>query len=108
MLAHAAGNFEKKPGQVYHLYERNGKHQWSMLSLDDYRGKVSTNSENDLFTVIQAPAGSKFMGSYKFETDRTFTKIGTKSEERMELENFVNEMLSNPHKAIGFGPTFSH
>lgn len=48
------------------------------------------------------------MGSYKFETDRTFTKVGTKSEERMELENFVNEMLSNPHKAIGFGPSFSH
>ena len=40
MLAHAACNFEKKPGQVYHLYERNGKHQWSMLSLDDYKGKV--------------------------------------------------------------------
>ena len=40
MLAHAACNFEKKPGKVYHLYERNGKHQWSMLSLDDYKGKV--------------------------------------------------------------------
>ena len=41
MLAHAACNFEKKPGKVYHLYEnQNGQHQWSMLSLDDHRGKV--------------------------------------------------------------------
>merc|ERR1712212_227755 len=95
ILAHAACNFEKKPGQVYHLY-RNCKadtYQWSMLSLTDYKGV--------------APRGTEFCGSYKFETDRSFTKMGSKSDERVELEKFVTEMLSNPTKSIGFGPSFS-
>merc|ERR1712003_166417 len=86
MLAHAACNFEKKPGKVYHLWKRNDQYQWSMLSLDDHGGK--------------APRGSEFMGSYKFESDRSFTKAGSKCEERIELENFVNEMLASPNKAI--------
>jgi len=93
MLAHAACNFEKKPGKVYHLWERDGQHQWSMLSLDDHRGKE--------------PRGTTFMGSFKYEADRSFTKVGTKSDERIELEKFVNEMLSSPaNKALGFGPSF--
>ena len=65
---------------------------WSMLSLDDFKGKC--------------PSHSEFIGSYKFEADRTFTKAGTKSEERQNLEAFVNEMLTNPNKAIGFGPVY--
>ena len=66
---------------------------WSMLSLDDFKGKC--------------PSHSEFMGSYKFEADRTFTKAGSKSEERQNLEAFVNEMLTNPNKAIGFGPVYT-
>lgn len=95
MLAHAACNFEKKPGQIYHLYKRLEKETfyWSMLSLDDFKGKC--------------PSHSEFMGSYKFEADRTFTKAGSKSEERQNLEAFVNEMLTNPNKAIGFGPVYT-
>jgi len=69
------------------------KHYWSMLSIDDHRG--------------QSPRGSEFKGSYKFEFDRSFTKVGSKSAEREELENFISEMLKSPNKAIGFGPTFT-
>ena len=60
-----------------------------MLGLDDYRGVV--------------PTGSTYVGSYRMEADRSFTKIGSKSEDEINLENFVTEMLTNPNKAIGFG-----
>ena len=65
-----------------------------MLSLDDYKGTP--------------PIGSEFLGSYKFEADRTFTKCGTKSEERQNLEQFVHDIIKNPQKAIGFAPSFSN
>ena len=107
MLAHAACNFEKKPGKVYHLWERDGQHQWSMLSLDDHRGKVCFVCFYKNHNEFKEPRGTTFMGSFKYEADRSFTKVGTKSDERIELEKFVNEMLSSPaNKALGFGPSF--
>ena len=69
--------------------------------------KTQANSKILIKATVQAPRGSSFMGLYKFESDRSFTKIGTKSEERIELEAFVNEMLASPtNKAIGFGSSF--
>jgi len=60
-----------------------------MLSLDDYRGTP--------------PGGSIFLGSYKMESDSSFSKVDQKSDEEINLENFVTELLTNPNKAIGFG-----
>ena len=61
-----------------------------MLGIDDYNGV--------------APTGSTYMGSYRMEADRSFTQVGSKSEDEINLENFVTDLLKNPNKAIGFGP----
>jgi len=92
-LSHAACNFKKLPGKTYHLYkkETTDSKYWSMLSLDDFGGAP--------------PGGSIFLGSYKMEADLSFTKVGDKDKDDIDLENFVTELLKNPNKAIGFGST---
>ena len=63
-----------------------------MLSLDDFKGKC--------------PSHSEFMGSYKFEANPTFTKTGSKSEERPNLETSVNEMLTNTNTELLFSSLY--
>lgn len=59
-LHQAACAFERKPGQVYHLYrKRDGGTFWSMLSLADWRG--------------QPP--HVFAGSYRLEADYSWTRL---------------------------------
>jgi hypothetical protein len=90
-LSHAACNFEKVPGKVYHLYKKtkNDSKYWSMLSLDDYRGRP--------------PAGSEYLGAYKLESDRSFSPLSKeKSADQAEMEELINQMLRSPNKAIGF------
>ena len=64
-----------------------------MLSIEDYRGV--------------APKGSEYKGSYNFEYDRTFSKVGTKSQDREQLEETITNMLKNPNKSIEFSPNFA-
>lgn len=57
--------FERKPGQVYHLYRKHsGTTFWSMLSPQDWRG--------------QPP--HTFAGSYRLEADYAWTRLGDEPE----------------------------
>lgn len=59
-LTHAACNFKKIPGTVYHLYEReSGQTYLSMLSVEDWGASFK----------------HKHLGSYRFETDHSWTPI---------------------------------
>ena len=68
-LHHAACNFTKVPGKIYHLYERScGTTYFSMLSPDDW-GKSCPH---------------KFLGSYRLEYDYSWTssdKIDSRNED---------------------------
>jgi hypothetical protein len=60
-LHRAEARFKRYPGRVYHLYERApGALYWSLLSPEDWRG--------------QPPHA--FLGSYRLESDQSFTQLG--------------------------------
>ncbi|XP_035780873.1 uncharacterized protein C1orf50 homolog [Anopheles albimanus] len=60
-LHHAACNFVKIPGKVYHLYRReSGQTYFSMLSPDEWGPKGCTHQP---------------LGSYKLEHDQTWTPV---------------------------------
>jgi len=57
-LHRAACSFKKRPGHVYHLYERaDGERYFSLLSLDDWGGRPP----------------HAYRGSYRLEADMQFT-----------------------------------
>lgn len=63
-LNHARCNFKRRVGQIYHLYRRKVKDSddmvvWSMLSPEDWQGNPP----------------DKFLGSYRFEGDHSWTKV---------------------------------
>ena len=59
-LHRARCNFQKKPGQLYHLYhDSGGEPLLSMLSPEDWQG----NPPN------------RFMGSFRLESDRSWTPL---------------------------------
>ncbi|XP_049843995.1 uncharacterized protein C1orf50 homolog isoform X2 [Schistocerca gregaria] len=63
-LHHAACNFRKAPGSVYHLYRRpSGQEYLSMLAPQEWGPKGP-------------PAGHEFRGSFRLEADRSWTPAG--------------------------------
>ncbi|CAD7078857.1 unnamed protein product [Hermetia illucens] len=59
-LHHAACNFQKVPGQIYHLYQNeSGQNLFSMLSPEEWGSSCP----------------HKFLGSYRLERDSTWTPI---------------------------------
>ncbi len=59
-LHRAECRFQKAPGRVYHLYEReDGTRVFSMLSPDDWGAR----------------APGAFLGSYRLEADRSFVEV---------------------------------
>jgi hypothetical protein len=57
-LHRAHCNFQKKPGQVYHLYQNSqGESLLSLLSPDDWRGRPP----------------NRYNGSFRLESDRSWT-----------------------------------
>ncbi|KAG5877887.1 hypothetical protein JTB14_023991 [Gonioctena quinquepunctata] len=78
-LNHVACNFVKKPGHVYHLYERpSGQKYFSMLSPEEW---------------ITVP--HNFLGSYRLEADQSWTPTG-EEETRFEGMSFLKEIMMNP------------
>jgi Protein of unknown function (DUF2452) len=60
ILHRAACGFSRTPGQVYYLYEKaNGTHLWSLLSVEDWRGRPP----------------HRFKGAYRLEGDQSWTPI---------------------------------
>ena len=76
-LHRAACGFRKRPGRVYHLYEKPGEELYfSMLSPDEWGG--------------QPP--HPFRGSYRLEADMSWTpaaEIGERDMERRKLAAFL-------------------
>jgi hypothetical protein len=59
-LHHARCHFQRRPGQIYHLYrQQDGSLYFSMLSPDDWRGSPP----------------HAFQGSYRLETDMSWTPL---------------------------------
>ncbi|MCU7830226.1 MAG: DUF2452 domain-containing protein [Candidatus Thiodiazotropha sp. (ex Myrtea sp. 'scaly one' KF741663)] len=59
-LHRARCNFQKKPGQVYHLYQNQRQEPiLSLLSPDDWHGKPP----------------NQFIGSFRLESDRSWTPL---------------------------------
>lgn len=88
-LHHARCHFQRRPGQIYHLYrQRDGSLYFSMLSPDDWRG--------------QPP--HPFKGSYRLEADMSWTPLGSITEPA-EAEAAVARLLhSDPPSFTGNGP----
>ncbi|MET0081292.1 MAG: DUF2452 domain-containing protein [Candidatus Thiodiazotropha lotti] len=74
-------SFQKKPGQVYHLYQnRHGNSLLSMLSPDDWQGKPP----------------NQFIGSYRLESDRSWSPCqGTKKEDTSDHLKAIHQLLSD-------------
>ncbi|XP_071639328.1 uncharacterized protein C1orf50 homolog [Temnothorax longispinosus] len=77
-LHHAACNFVKQPGHIYHLYQReSGQLYFSMLSPEEWGS--SAPSQN-------------YKGSFRLEQDRSWTPLSqlqTKNDELNLIENFL-------------------
>ncbi|XP_018572261.1 uncharacterized protein C1orf50 homolog [Anoplophora glabripennis] len=77
-LNNAACNFVKKPGHVYHLYEKpSGQKYFGMLSPHEW---------------INVP--HHFLGSFRLEVDFSWTPAG-QEETRYEGLNFLKDIYSN-------------
>jgi hypothetical protein len=64
-LHRARCNLQKKPGQVYHLYHNNqGEALLSLLSPEDWHGRPPNH----------------FLGSYRLESDRSWTPFDEQEE----------------------------
>ena len=75
-LNHARCSFQRKPGNIYHLYrEKEGSTYFSMLSPEDWQGK----------------APHEFVGSYRLENDMTWTDIS--DNDRKDNTRFLVEHL---------------
>ncbi|KAK2584114.1 hypothetical protein KPH14_006555 [Odynerus spinipes] len=79
-LHHAACNFVKQPGQVYHLYEReSGQCYFSMLSPEEWG--------------TSGPAQT-YKGSYRLEHDHSWTPVSNIHAKDNEL-NIFSKLLSD-------------
>lgn len=77
-LNHARCSFQRKPGNAYHLYkEKNGSTYFSMLSPDDWQGKPPHD----------------FIGSYRLESDMSWTKLGVEHQED-DTRSLVEHLLA--------------
>ncbi|XP_055378917.1 uncharacterized protein C1orf50 homolog [Condylostylus longicornis] len=80
-LNHVPCNFIKKPGQIYHLYEKSsGIKYFSLLSPEDWNGSCK----------------DKFVNSFRYENDLTWTpfdEIKKKEEDTIFSNRLINSYL---------------
>ncbi len=82
-LHHARCNFQKKPGQVYHLYrDDGGVPLLSLLSPEDWRGRPP----------------HPFVGSYRLEGDRSWTPLEELDQNRRDETRRAIERLLKPDR----------
>lgn len=79
-LHHAACNFVKVPGNIYHLYKRpSGQEYFSMLSPQEW------NSPHE------------FLGSFRLEYDHSWTPVGNIQQKDEEMQ-LINKILCTSGK----------
>ncbi|PSN53872.1 Uncharacterized protein C0J52_02422 [Blattella germanica] len=85
-LNHAACNFQKRPGQIYHLYERSsGQRYFSMLSPEDWGG-----SQPHLY-----------IGAYRLEQDYSWTPAGSLTDRSNQMA-LVDKLLGGKRELTDF------
>ncbi|HKK13513.1 MAG TPA: DUF2452 domain-containing protein [Gammaproteobacteria bacterium] len=78
-LHNAKCNFQRQPGKIYHLYEKeDGSLYFSMLSADDWNGNPPDT----------------FRGSYRLEPDYSWTPA-EKMDEPDDTQALVQQLLEN-------------
>uniref|UniRef100_A0A1Y1N772 DUF2452 domain-containing protein n=1 Tax=Photinus pyralis TaxID=7054 RepID=A0A1Y1N772_PHOPY len=86
-LHHAACNFVKVPGNIYHLYKRpSGQEYFSMLSPQEW-----TNSPHP------------YLGSFRLEHDQSWTPCDAINQKDLEL-SVINKILTHGEHNINMMP----
>ncbi|XP_034951258.1 uncharacterized protein C1orf50 homolog [Chelonus insularis] len=86
ILHHAACNFIKHPGHIYHLYEKqSGEYYFSMLSPEEW----GENSPPQIFK-----------GSYRLECDQSWTPVSQIESKDAELSFLNKSILRSPVLAL--------
>uniref|UniRef100_A0A914WRX5 Uncharacterized protein n=1 Tax=Plectus sambesii TaxID=2011161 RepID=A0A914WRX5_9BILA len=76
-LHHAACNFKKIPGHIYHLFEKpSGQKYWSMISPEEWGGKCA----------------NKYLGTFRLEADQSWT-AEAKFKERSKEIDLMDQIL---------------
>ena len=79
-LNHARCSFQRKPGNTYHLYEKeHGTTYFSMLSPADWKNKPP----------------HEFIGSYRLENDLSWSPVGEDQKED-DVRYLVEHLLATP------------
>ena len=78
-LHRAECRFTRRPGHVYHLYQKGERLSWSMIGPDEWRGDPPHD----------------YLGSYRLEADQSWTLIGDEEErdERLSSEAILGHLL---------------
>ncbi|XP_015115311.1 uncharacterized protein C1orf50 homolog [Diachasma alloeum] len=86
MLHHAACNFIKHPGKIYHLYEKpSGQTYFSMLSPEEWGSTGPSQT---------------FRGSYRLEHDNSWTPLAKIEAKDAELSVYEKHLSKNSVLAI--------
>ena len=90
-LHRAEARYVRRPGSVYHLYEKNdAARYWSLLSPDEWRG---------------APP-HRFVGSYRLEADQSWTpldQVAARDRARQPLDALLDAALGSHDGPLGAG-----
>jgi len=86
-ISNAQCNFVKKPGNVYHVYKKEGQSYLSMLSPGDWGGSPP----------------HEFLGSYKLEFDMTFTPLADIKRREEEMKT-VEHIFDQRHNVTAISP----
>ncbi|XP_011685886.1 PREDICTED: uncharacterized protein C1orf50 homolog [Wasmannia auropunctata] len=88
-LHHVACNFVKRPGQIYHLYQREtGQFYFSMLSPEEWGSLAPPQT---------------YKGSFRLEQDRSWTSVSQLQARNIELsllEKFIPSDTSNVLQSV--------
>lgn len=80
LLHRARCAFEKKPGGVYHLYERDDGERWlSLMAPDEWI----------------RPQPQTFEGTYRLEADMSFTRIDVEADDRRPEVDVLGGLLAD-------------
>lgn len=85
-LHRAHCNFKRIPGRIYHLYQQSdGTLLFSMLSPEEWGGTPPYT----------------FKGSYRLENDMSWCEMGVQSDEQVQQEQALQQLLSQFKKGDG-------
>ncbi|MBX7192157.1 MAG: DUF2452 domain-containing protein [Sandaracinaceae bacterium] len=86
-------SFQKRPGHVYHLYEREGGERWlSMIGPEEWS---------------EPSAERRFLGSFRLELDQSFARVDQGGARERAVVTASQLVATAPQLLGGTGPTSS-